>query len=235
MDKDKKISKNKRGLILRKLNGANITLPLKKLPIRIFQFAPIADQRKKMAGAVCGCTSPSPPSPFLSTSHDHRFNAFPYHRSSSSSSSSSCNVLCLNNNSSFGLGADLKRRHQTFPSLKYSTISCGRNPRHAAVTSTSWDAMVLRSECPVLVEFYASWCGPCKMVHRIMEEIAKEYGTELRCLVLDADRDMHVADSYDVKVVPVVLIFKDGEKRGSITGTMPKEFYLDAVDKALIA
>ncbi|GAB2235608.1 hypothetical protein Droror1_Dr00026038 [Drosera rotundifolia] len=186
-----------------------------------------------MAGAVCGCTSPSPPSPFLSTRHDHRFNAFPYHRfSNSSSSSSSCNVLCLNNNGSFGIGGDLKKRHQTLPSLK---ISCIRNPSHAAVTSTSWDAMVLRSECLVLVEFYASWCGPCKMVHRIVDEIAEEYGTELRCLVLDADHDMDVADSYEVKVVPVVLIFKDGEKRGSITGTMPKEFYLDAVEKLLIA
>ncbi|KAK6916436.1 Acetyl-CoA carboxylase [Dillenia turbinata] len=101
------------------------------------------------------------------------------------------------------------------------------------VTGDSWDKLILESEVPVVVEFYASWCGPCRMVHRIIDEIATEFAGKVKCFVLDADHDLPVAENYDIKAVPVVLLFKNGEKRDSIVGTMPKEFYVAAIDKLL--
>ncbi|KAL8152392.1 hypothetical protein V2J09_010152 [Rumex salicifolius] len=101
------------------------------------------------------------------------------------------------------------------------------------VTCKSWEDLVLNSEGLVLVEFYATWCGPCQMVHRVVEEIAAEYKGEIQCLKLNTDNDPKVAEEYEIKAVPVVLIFKDGKKQGSVVGTMPKEFYVAAIDKAL--
>lgn len=97
----------------------------------------------------------------------------------------------------------------------------------------SWDKLVLKNESPVLVEFYASWCGPCQMVHRVIDEIAAEYKGKLECYMLNTDNDLAVADEYDIKAVPVVLLFKNGRKHGSVIGTMPKESYVSAVEKLL--
>lgn len=101
------------------------------------------------------------------------------------------------------------------------------------VTGRSWNKLVLTSDVPVLVEFHASWCGPCRMVHRVIDEIATDYSGRLKCFVLNADDDLEVAEDYEIKAVPVVLLFKNGEKRESITGTMPKEFYVAAIERVV--
>lgn len=71
------------------------------------------------------------------------------------------------------------------------------------------------------------------MVHRVIDEIATDYAGRLKCFVLDADNDSLIAENYDIKAVPVVLLFKNGEKRESVIGTMPKEFYVAAIERVL--
>ncbi|CAN1278599.1 Thioredoxin M3, chloroplastic [Linum perenne] len=71
------------------------------------------------------------------------------------------------------------------------------------------------------------------MVHRVIDELAGEYKGKIQCFVLNADNDLQIAEEYEIKAVPVVLLFKNGEKRETVVGTMPKEFYAAAIERVL--
>ncbi|KOM52065.1 hypothetical protein LR48_Vigan09g072400 [Vigna angularis] len=71
------------------------------------------------------------------------------------------------------------------------------------------------------------------MVHRIIDEIAAEYAGKVKCFIVNTDTDMEIAEDYDIKAVPVVLMFKNGQKCDSVIGTMPKEFYVAAIERVL--
>ncbi|XP_062021645.1 thioredoxin M3, chloroplastic [Rosa rugosa] len=134
------------------------------------------------------------------------------------------------------LSFPLRLRHTKWsvklPPRTFKTFSV-RESRAPPVTTDSWEKSVINSETPVLVEFYASWCGPCRMVHRVIDEIAVEYAGKLKCFVLNADVDLQIAEDYDIKAVPVVLLFKNGKKCDTVVGTMPKEFYVAAIERVL--
>lgn len=71
------------------------------------------------------------------------------------------------------------------------------------------------------------------MVHRVIDEIAGEYAGRLRCFMVNTDTDLTIAEDYEIKAVPVVLLFKNGEKRETVVGTMPKGFYIAAIERVL--
>ncbi|SNQ51434.1 thioredoxin [Frankia canadensis] len=91
-----------------------------------------------------------------------------------------------------------------------------------SVTDSTFDAEVLKSEGPVLVDFWAEWCGPCKMVGPVLEEIAKEHGDKLRIVKLNIDENPQTARNYQIMSIPTMAVFVKGEVDKSIVGAKPK-------------
>ncbi|MFC8452322.1 thioredoxin [Kitasatospora sp. NPDC057223] len=90
------------------------------------------------------------------------------------------------------------------------------------VTDASFEADVLKSDKPVLVDFWATWCGPCRQIAPILEEIAGEHGDKLTIAKLDVDANQQTAATYNVISIPTMIVYKNGEPVKSITGARPK-------------
>lgn len=102
-----------------------------------------------------------------------------------------------------------------------------------AVTEQAFDIEVLKSPIPVLVDFWATWCGPCKMIAPIVEALAGEYTGKLKVVKLDVDENGGVAAKYNVMSIPTLGIFSKGELVERIVGYMPKEQLKKRIDAAL--
>jgi thioredoxin 1 len=102
-----------------------------------------------------------------------------------------------------------------------------------AVTEQTFEGEVLKSPIPVLVDFWATWCGPCKMIAPILEDLAGEYQGKLKVLKLDVDENGGVAAKYSVMSIPTLGIFSKGELIERIVGYMPKEQLKKRIDTAL--
>lgn len=90
-------------------------------------------------------------------------------------------------------------------------------------TTENFESEVLNSETPVLVDFWAEWCGPCKMIAPIVDEIATEYEGKLRVAKLDADLNQDVLMEYGIMGIPTLILFKGGEAVARVTGYKPKD------------
>jgi thioredoxin 1 len=89
------------------------------------------------------------------------------------------------------------------------------------VTDADFQSEVLDSENPVLVDFWAPWCGPCRVVHPILEEMLAERD-DLRIISLNVDENQQTAAAYDVLSIPTLILFKDGQEAKRVIGAMPK-------------
>ncbi len=101
------------------------------------------------------------------------------------------------------------------------------------VTDTTFEDEVLSSDMPVLVDYWAEWCGPCKMIAPILDEVAAEYQGKLTIAKLNIDEDQETAQKYAVRGIPTLMIFKDGEVAGTKVGAMSKSQLSAFIDSAI--
>jgi thioredoxin 1 len=101
------------------------------------------------------------------------------------------------------------------------------------VTDRTFAQEVLQSTTPVLVDFWADWCGPCKAIAPIVEALATEYEGRLNVLKLDVDDNPHTASAYQVQSIPTLLVFKDGKPAERIVGAVPKPVIVDRLHRVV--
>lgn len=101
------------------------------------------------------------------------------------------------------------------------------------ITDDNFSAEVLQSDKPVLIDFWAVWCGPCKMIAPIVEELAVEYDGKIKVGKLDVDNNQQSAINYGVRSIPTLLIFKGGKVVDTIIGAVPKVHIKQKVEAAL--
>jgi thioredoxin 1 len=101
------------------------------------------------------------------------------------------------------------------------------------VTDSTFKDEVLDSTVPVLVDFWAPWCGPCRMVAPVVEEIADQYEGKIKVVKVNTDDNPQIASQYGIRSIPTLMIFKDGQKADTVVGAVPKTTLSNTLEKYL--
>lgn len=103
----------------------------------------------------------------------------------------------------------------------------------AQVTDASFKQDVLESEIPVLVDFWAPWCGPCRMVAPVVDEISVQYEDRVKVVKMNTDDNPKVASEYGIRSIPTLMIFKGGQRVDMVVGAVPKSTLAETLEKYL--
>jgi thioredoxin 1 len=103
----------------------------------------------------------------------------------------------------------------------------------AQVTDASFKEEVLESDIPVLVDFWAPWCGPCRMVAPVVDEISEQYAGQVKVVKVNTDENPSVASQYGIRSIPTLMIFKGGQRVDMVVGAVPKTTLATTLEKYL--
>ena len=103
------------------------------------------------------------------------------------------------------------------------------------INETEFENEVLKSKVPVLVDFYADWCGPCKMVAPTMEKLSEEYGGKVKFIKINVDDNQELSSKYDIMSIPTAMLFKNGSVEDSLIGAYPEAAYRQRINRAITA
>jgi thioredoxin 1 len=101
------------------------------------------------------------------------------------------------------------------------------------VTDNDFEKEILNSDLPVLVDFWAPWCGPCKSIAPVLEELAKDYAGKMEFAKMNVDTNPHVPSQFEVRGIPNLIFFKSGQMIEQIVGAVPKDQLVEAINKIL--
>jgi thioredoxin 1 len=98
------------------------------------------------------------------------------------------------------------------------------------LSDAEFDNVVLKSDIPVMIDFWATWCGPCRMIAPIVEELANEYEGKIKVCKLDVDNNQQTALKYGIRSIPMLLFFKNGEVADQLLGAVPKSKIVERLE-----